>query len=367
MLTTVFVARTHSPTIAGEVISQLAIIQLVGLFFTCGLNVALVYYARGKNNRIANLFCVNCYSTVAIGTTASLISFFVFNTTDLALLTCLSATLIALNSSLAAAYQSSERFARLAYLLLAQASLGLPANAISVSLMSGSTTDFVSIYASLMLGTFLIVSFSEGLIGRARACPPSVDKGYFLYGLNAAISNGSATFMYTAEIIVMRSIGFGDFLGLYVVAASISKASWLVADSIGLTVFPRLVRNSILQTEFRQIQIAAMLFPMACLIAWYLIGEILIRLLFGDDYQPASQIVMVLLLGAVPVGYIKLQGRRLAAAGRWRTILITQLLTGFLISVGSAYAVISGFVNAVVFIVPISYLFGALFLRRQIV
>lgn len=162
-------------------------------------------------------------------------------------------------------------------------------------------------------------------------------------------------------------------LGLYAVAARLSEVWYFFPTAIVVSFFPRLLRHRAHDEAqyYRQLQqLNDLLFACALVVAlltqW--VAEPLIALLFGAEYAPASQILIIHIWAGLFIFMRELLSKWLLAENLLRFSLFTQL-SGAVVNVGlnllliPRYGAVGAAVATVISYCAASYL--ALFCRRN--
>lgn len=144
------------------------------------------------------------------------------------------------------------------------------------------------------------------------------------YAFKAHVATMFGFFMARMSVMIIKQFGsFGD-LGHWSIAAQISDALLVLPATIGLLLFPSLVRADVAgrwkEFKFTLVQLGTIM-AVLCLAVAAAIQPV-IRLVFGADYLPAVPIVLALLPGVFFLGIASVASQFLSANGYpWSQVL----------------------------------------------
>jgi O-antigen/teichoic acid export membrane protein len=192
-------------------------------------------------------------------------------------------------------------------------------------------------YSSPTLSGFLFAAVAASLISSVLAwvvlakgvsVPRAFDYSLFYRGIAFALRAHIATLfgflMMRMSVVVLRQFGtFGD-LGYWSIAAQIADALLVLPATIGLLLFPSLVRaeGSMRWNEYK-IALLQLSFVMALLcVVSAALARFIIEHIFGSAYVPAVEIVLALLPGVFFLGVASVASQFLSANGYpWSQVL----------------------------------------------
>ncbi|EXI64215.1 MAG: hypothetical protein AW08_03773 [Candidatus Accumulibacter adjunctus] len=326
------IARTHPLDVVGEINASLALIQVAALCLGFGLNTAIVYFSKSDIAITRWLTMHACMLTVGLTIPAVALAS-MFSATYALLAAC--SGLVAILTHVAGFLQSNQDFDKQAVLIVMQPCAIPLANQMGL-LVSNEVLWFFLAYATVNLAlasAFLVLVVRPWLISEPRPGYPG--KTFYAYGLAALGHNGVNAVWYSADVLLVRYGLSSDFLGIYSVAASVAKSSWLVVDSVGLIIFPRKIAGTLSRSQYGRVQMLCLVYGFGVIGAWIWLGDAFLELVFGRQYMGAFPMVLTLLAGSLAVGVYKLQSRLFAATGGWRILSMAQLC-GLSTSLGAA-------------------------------
>lgn len=198
-------------------------------------------------------------------------------------------------------------------------------------------TTLVAAYLSPTLGGFLVAAVAASLISsfvawcvlaRGVKVPSRFDFSLFYEGIAFALRAHVAVllgfFMSRMSILVLRQYGHAVDLGYWSIAAQIADALLILPATIGLVLFPALVRA---EGKARRKQYRAVLLQMTVLMAAVCLvcaalARPVITLIFGAAYDPAVAVILALLPGVFFIGLCAVASQFLSAGG----IPLSQLM-----------------------------------------
>lgn len=186
-------------------------------------------------------------------------------------------------------------------------------------------------YPSPRLSGFLIAAVAASVVACAVAwivlmrgvrIPRHFDFALFREGIAFALRAHIATmlgfFMSRMGVVVLRQFSEFADLGHWSVAAQIADALLILPATIGLVLFPALVRAEGAMQRGHQYKAAllrsALLMAAVCVVGAVL-ARPLIAIIFGAAYEPAVAIILALLPGVFFLGLATIASQFLSASG----------------------------------------------------
>jgi len=334
LLGTMLLARTFPVSTTGSINSAIVIAQVMSLALTLGLNSSIIYFSRGKVRLLAAYLGFNYLVTIICWAIVSTIYVWlpIGETGGLPML--LQALSLALLSHITAYLQSSERFVAAGAVLLLQSCALMIATAISKLLQLTESVEFLGMYCGVSLAILLGCHVACSIFRVGVRAIDRKRKAYLGYGLNALTMNQASSIMYALDIVMMRSLGSSVALGIYTVSTSISRASWLIIDSLGAVIYSRVVNGTIGKEELKRLRWYSLLFVVFCFGGWLIMGKYILNATFGPRYADSYWLVLAMLAGSLLVVSFKFESRILAGLGRWRALNVAQvaaILSGLLL------------------------------------
>jgi len=150
-------------------------------------------------------------------------------------------------------------------------------------------------------------------------------KAFFGYGAKSLWLNVLGQILYMGDIILLSVMLPSEDVAIYSVASMLAKSLWLIIDSMGLTLFPKLINISSFEAKhiFKKGVIQACLLCLGPAIIFLFFGRLLLRALYSDNYLSAYEPTLVLIVAAFPLIFYKLGSRLAAAREDWRAVYIS--------------------------------------------
>jgi enterobacterial common antigen flippase len=156
------------------------------------------------------------------------------------------------------------------------------------------------------------------------------------YGVKAYLITLIGMLVLKSNVLLLRYFSTEDVLGYYSIASQLNDCLVILPASIGLILFPNLVRNT--DNRWKEMKkslyLTAGMMLLSCLLAAILVKPF-IRLAFGVDFLPAVNIFYWMLPGAFFLGLITIVSQYISAIGLPRLIVIIWFIT-FIIMMGSS-------------------------------
>ncbi|MBS4206751.1 flippase [Bacillus sp. FJAT-50079] len=159
-------------------------------------------------------------------------------------------------------------------------------------------------------------------------------KEYFIdslkFGIKAHFSNMLSFINYRADTIVISYFSTNAAVGLYNIAVNVAERLWIVSQSISSVLFPRVAA---LNEEDEKNQLTSLVtrtvlwFSIISGVVFYLIAELFIGLLFGQDYQESAVVLKVLLPGIILFSMDRIMSNDLAGRGKPELNMYTSIFT----------------------------------------
>ncbi len=185
-------------------------------------------------------------------------------------------------------------------------------------------------YPSPTLSGFLVAAVAASLItclvawlvlAKGVKVPRSFDFPLFYQGIAYALRAHVATllgfFMARMSVVVLRQFGGFADLGYWSVAAQIADALLILPATIGLLLFPALVRaeGSMRREQYKAALLQITLLMAVVCAASAVLARPAIAIVFGAAYEPAVAIILALLPGVFFVGVGSAASQFLSASG----------------------------------------------------
>lgn len=162
----------------------------------------------------------------------------------------------------------------------------------------------------------------------------SFSKEYFgkslKFGLKAHFSNMLAFVNYRADTVVIKFFSTNAAVGLYNIAVTIAERLWIVSQSISTVLFPKVAS---LKDEDEKKHLTSLVsrfvlwFSIIAGIAFYFASDLVISILYGEEFKESAVILKVLLPGIVFFSVDRILSSDLAGRGKPELNMYTSLFT----------------------------------------
>jgi len=324
-------AKSLSPEKFGQLGRWLVSVEYCTLLFGLGLNVSLIYYSHKKNidENVANFINVIFYLCAVVLASAVLYFSSFLTLSNFTLLVAVFST--ASIASVIAVFQSRESFLGMNLNLLGHAfvvflfSLCVYVNLFGIG---DCVVSLQKLYSSTLLVFFTLIfyfsSIHNGFFGKLCEQVKKIDREYFFYGIKSVFLNVMGKTLLLIDIFIVGFFLKDDAVAYYYVASSVVKASWLLVDSMGAVIFPRLVVGEKGSDELLcTLSQISMILSFVMFILFALCGIFFLRVLFSPSYVNAYSSVLILLASNQGMVLYKLLNRKFAALNQWRYIYIS--------------------------------------------
>lgn len=326
---------THllSPDDYGVLAKWLTDIGYLGMFFVLGLDSAILYYAKLGQNYEENMgknFII--YMLVFI---LGLLGIYMFSLDQYYYIT-LSVSIISFSivSVFITYFQYEEDFKVYNYLTTVKPLIILFGFCLvflfGYVLTINQALVLYSILSVLVLGIIAIKYFTISTIRFGKNI--FKDLGYYIYGIKSILNKFLSLTLYASTVYCLSF--FSDFknVAYFFVASSISKMVWVLPDSAGNILYPRFLKvnsefqnESVIKEMFYYAQIV-FLCNLLAIIAFFILGELFINLVYEKSYIKIFIPVIILLIGNQGMVYFKLISRYLASKNQWHPLYISLTL-----------------------------------------
>lgn len=210
---------------------------------------------------------------------------------------------------------------------------------ITASLLHLNLNYFISAYAlSWLLSSIGLVIY----LGKQQSIPFMFDFTLFMRGFKYALKAYLATLLgflvLRCNIYILQHYTDSKTLGYFSIATQINDSLAIIPTTIGLLLFPQLIRNT--KSRWRQAKqsiFTISIIMVALCVLTALIAKPFVSVLFGKNYLPAIPILLVMLPGAFALGIISIVSQYLSASGfpkqqvgLWGLAFIFVICTSFI-------------------------------------
>lgn len=154
------------------------------------------------------------------------------------------------------------------------------------------------------------------------------------YGFRIYLVTLLGFFVLKGNIFLLKYFVEDATLGYYSVASQLGDCLIIIPNSVGLVLFPKLIKQENNRWELmkKQLKMVSMLMLVLCLVTGFL-AEPVIALLFGEPFLPAATILYWLLPGIFFLSIISIISQYLSALGCPVTLIFLWVLAFILVLV----------------------------------
>jgi O-antigen/teichoic acid export membrane protein len=178
------------------------------------------------------------------------------------------------------------------------------------------------------------------LLLRGKVVSPRFDTSAFRRGLRFAFKAYVVTLLaflvLRGNIFLLRREWGPNELGLYSIAAQVADVLFILPQTLNLLLFPRLVRGVESRWRLTLRSAAAIIVVMTALAAVTgVVARPVIGLLFGAEFEPAANVLYVMLPGVIMLATAGVFGAYLGSIGLPRTVIAVWACVLFVVVAGS--------------------------------
>ncbi len=177
---------------------------------------------------------------------------------------------------------------------------------------------YVVVFSSLIAATYTHIKVLNHVKFRINLFSFHSLKSNVWYGVREYIGGLLNRLNFKLDILILASFFTPAVLGVYSVAEAILGMFDFVAESIGIILVPRLVREK--KTDrARTIFKSSAMFLSLYFVGWlffYFAGDFLIKSLYGAEFEQAYLFSNIMLVGGVFFGMTKLLNKMFSSSGR---------------------------------------------------
>lgn len=345
----VYLARLLSTDSFGYFSTWLTAINFVSTFLIMGLNVSLVYHSKEVAVGVENTFLTIKFVSIITFLLFTLITlfylvsyqygsgWFIFSASILA-----GSLGLAVLTLIASFFQSFEDFKSFAFVY------PLPYLTVTTVVLyyffsnqfGLNKTDAIFIYI-FGIGIGLICSFfiffmrawdqiKIKIVTIASKEMPS--KRFLVYGIKATALLLISQILYASDIFLLKIMRGATTVSFYFISVSISKISWLITDSIGNVIFPRMTKlnedqKALSSFDSSIFKIFGLLFliTIAASVVFLIAGQEIITIFFGEQYSSANTNTLILIIASFGMSIYKIYSRKFAAINKWNEVYIALI------------------------------------------
>lgn len=220
---------------------------------------------------------------------------------------------------------------------------------LGVFLLDGGVVGII--FASLLTQFFILVftffAVRIHVLNKKKVCTQLTWIEYartaINYGFKSHMSNIITFFNYKIDIFLVNMFFSPTYAGVYVISVNMAERLWLLSQAVSTVIFPRLSELHAEEEVRRQLTplIARWMLIMvtiaACLFA--VLGQYLIRFIYGLGYVGATEPFLFLLPGMVLASITKILANDIAARGRPELNMYTSFVVIFINILGNLYLI----------------------------
>ena len=253
--------------------------------------------------------------------------------------------LILVTQNMSSFFQGLQEFKNFNLVLLLQPIIFLVS--IGTLLLIGYSDIFLILscyFISLIITQFVAYKLLQQLLS-VRSGPNVISYGKKMlnYGYKAHLSNILAFINYRADIFLLGYFMGPSAVGVYAVAVNITERLWIFSGSVSTVLLPRLSELSSDEDKRKILTplIARWVLWITILasIILVIIGDFIVNLMFGDDFNEAYNAIVYLVPGVAVGACSRVLASDLAARGRPDLNLATAWITVIINIIGNVLLV----------------------------
>ena len=322
--TSAVVARALGPSGRGTLAVAFAMTLMLVQFGSFGLATANPYYAARDSRAVAQIVANSLWLALMLGAALTAVGFGVkawfpsvvegLGWAELAV------ALLGVMPALAGLFLQSILLGEgrmLAYnaVELAQAVLTLVALVLGFWIFDLGVLGALAVMVAGLFGSaFGYLGVLRQYLPRLPRADPRLVKEMLRYGFRIYIATLLAFLVIRLDILLVNSFLGAAEAGLYSLVAALGEGMVLLPTVIAVNLFPRVARSGGHDLSAHVFRATALLFGAACLMSIPLAGPA-IRLVFGPDFAPATELYYWLLPGLFSLGMLTILSHHFAGRG----------------------------------------------------
>lgn len=339
----IILARVLGPEGKGVFTSLAVIPTIVVSFAALGIRRASIYHIGKKKHRadtIASAVIIILVGSSTIGIIGSIIAFkLIANPIFSVLLIALTSLIIPFKLSsiyIGGIYIGKENFRFANFLRWIQPLISLLILIILVWILKLGVTGAIisiltgSIVASVIAFSKIFKDFSIDLKIGLTAIKEMLQLG-IMYALSLLVMQ----LIYKIDILILEELSTLQEVGYYSIAVNISEQIWQLPLAIGIIIMSRSA-NEKKEGEYNTSVTLLLRFSLVCgLAAWavlHFIAPIIIPIIYGEAFSPASNILQTILPGIVLFIIFRILNSRLDGIGK-PTVAIFTVIPALVINI----------------------------------
>lgn len=193
---------------------------------------------------------------------------------------------------------------------------------------------------TVLVDAFTVVFY----LFRLRCVPKiwQVDWGFLKqvvrFGFLPMLSLLLARINYSTDIFFLEHMGLSQELGQYSFATTIIDYVWMLPIAFKEVLFSKSAKKFDRKNIILSVKIS-LASTLCCLVGFALLGKPLISLVYGSDFLPSYEIVLILIVGALPMTMYQLLGTVLVSQGKRGAHFASLAVSAALNVVANIYAI----------------------------
>ena len=321
---TVVVARELGPSGRGSVAVALALMLLLVQIGTAGVVSANPYFAARDPRRAPSLIANSLWLAVTLGVllfaTGLAIGELIPSTVEGLTTEELAVAVAAIPGALGAFFLQSILLGQTRMVAYNVVELGQNALMLAVLFVGLAWLDFgvLGVLATISGAYYLAVTAYLVLLGtrtRIRLAPDAeLARKMVAYGVRIYVATLLAFMVVRLDMLLVNAYLDSSDAGIYSVAVAIAEAVYLLPIVVGLNLFPRVAKGAPTEQSAAVFRTTAVVFGAVCLVSAALAAPG-IELLFGSEYEDATELYYWLLPGIFSFGMISILAHHFSGRG----------------------------------------------------
>ncbi|PKM55154.1 MAG: hypothetical protein CVV00_05135 [Firmicutes bacterium HGW-Firmicutes-5] len=303
IVNSVLINRYLGPSLKGEYIFILNVVNLLVLFFNLGIYQSYPYYKRRQTNMIQNKYVNNVFFQFIIYfIIAIIISVFVNKISYSIILTLL--PLMILTKQLSFILMIENINLRNIINIIS----ALFYTVILVIVYFFTNINYMNIIISLYAKDIILISMFI-FVYKLKPNPLKYDKEMLLksikFGIGPTIIILLLNLNYKVDILILKLFEDNYYIGIYSVGIMLAEQAWIFSDAFKEVLFAKTSKKDSVDEIVRVVKLNIYL-NLIMLIIILLFGELIIRILYGLEFIEAYTITSIIFLGITGMVIYKL-------------------------------------------------------------
>ncbi|WP_242870922.1 oligosaccharide flippase family protein [Acidaminobacter hydrogenoformans] len=323
----ILINRFLGPSLKGEYSYLMNYVSIFSLVMTLSITKALPYFMKKYGDRILKQFINFIYLQVAFYLLISLLVFFVFGNKTL--------LLIFVFSSFSQFYQQISFIAMLQNINLKNLLSLVDLSIYTITLFlvfflsDNNKLDIMySLYAFKLVLSVAMYIIAFKIYPNSAGVDLTKFKEIFIFSIFPTISSLLITFNYKIDVIILKS--FEDFtqIGLYSLGVTIAGMLWVIPDAFKDVLFNKTAKNDALNHITFSIKFNVF-FSFIIILGFTVFGKTFISTVYGADFEGATLVTMLLLIGNISMIFFKMINTLYIARGMQKKAMFILAISVF--------------------------------------